>query len=124
MASKAFGLTAYYDAIVSNWFNKELNIKFPDKITIPGKKLAELRYGENPHQKSSIYSNKFNEKEIGFKKISGKNLSYNNYNDIFSGLEILGSLNKTGTVIIKHANPSGVSVNSSPLKSFKTCFVM
>ena len=46
MASKAFGLTAYYDSIISNWFNKELNIKFPDKITVPGKKLAELRYGK------------------------------------------------------------------------------
>ncbi len=119
MASKAFGLTAYYDAIVSNWFNKKLNIVFPDKITIPGKKLSQLRYGENPHQNSSIYSNKLFQKEIGFKKISGKNLSYNNYNDIFSGLEILGSLNKTGTVIIKHANPSGVSISTSPLKSFQ-----
>ncbi len=119
MASKAFGLTAYYDSIISNWFNKELNIKFPDKITVPGKKLAELRYGENPHQKSSIYSNKLSEKEIGFKKIAGKNLSYNNYNDMFSGLEILNSLKEKGTVIIKHANPSGVSVNSSPLKSFQ-----
>ncbi len=119
MASKAFGMTAYYDSIISNWFNKELNIKFPDKMTIPGKKLTELRYGENPHQKSSIYSNKISEKEIGFKKLAGKDLSYNNYNDIFSGLEILSSLNKTGTVIIKHANPSGVSVNSSPLKSFR-----
>ena len=119
MASKAFGLTAYYDSIISNWFNKELNIKFPDKMTVPGKKLTELRYGENPHQKSSIYSNKLSEKEIGFKKIAGKNLSYNNYNDMFSGLEILNSLKETGTVIIKHANPSGVSVNSSPLKSFQ-----
>ena len=119
MASKAFGLTAYYDSIISNWFNKELNIKFPDKMTVPGKKLTELRYGENPHQKSSIYSNKLSKKEIGFKKIAGKNLSYNNYNDMFSGLEILNSLKETGTVIIKHANPSGVSVNSSPLKSFQ-----
>ena len=42
MASKAFGLTAYYDSIVSNWFNKELNINFPDKMTIPGKKLSSI----------------------------------------------------------------------------------
>tara|TARA_A100001015_G_scaffold91329_1_gene101707 strand:- start:2257 stop:3804 length:1548 start_codon:yes stop_codon:yes gene_type:complete len=118
MASKAFGLTAYYDAIVSNWFNRQLNIYFPDRITIPGKKLIQLRYGENPHQKSSIYTNKLNEKEIGLKKISGKSLSYNNYNDIFAGLEILSSLNKTGTVIIKHTNPSGVSIDTSPLKSY------
>ena len=62
-------------------------------------------------------------KKLGLKKISGKNLSYNNYNDIFSSLEILGSLNKIGTVIIKHANPSGVSVNNSPIKSFQNALV-
>ena len=119
MASKAFNLTAYYDSMVSNWFNKELNITFPDKKTISGRKLTQLRYGENPHQKSSIYINDFNDKETGLKKISGKNLSYNNYNDIFTGLEILSSFKKTGTVIIKHANPSGASMNKSPLKSFQ-----
>jgi len=119
MASKAFNLTAYYDSMISNWFNKELNITFPDKKTIPGRKLTQLRYGENPHQKSSIYINDFNDKETGLKKISGKNLSYNNYNDIFTGLEILLSFKKTGTVIIKHANPCGASINKSPLKSFQ-----
>ena len=113
MASKAFSLTAYYDSVVSNWFNKKLNIKFPDTKTIFGKKIAQLRYGENPHQEGSIYTNSGN---LGLKKIKGKPLSYNNYNDIFTGLEILASFKKSGTVIIKHANPSGASINSSPLK--------
>ena len=56
---------------------------------------------------------------IGLKKIKGKQLSYNNYNDIFTGLEILESFKKSGTVIIKHANPSGASVSGSPIKSFE-----
>ena len=119
MASKAFGLTAYYDSLISSWFNKELGISFPERKMIPGKKLAELRYGENPHQKSSIYVHDLNDEDIGLKKISGKNLSYNNYNDIFSCLEILFSLKNTSTVITKHANPSGVSVDKSPIKSFQ-----
>jgi len=51
MSSKAFGLTAYYDAMISSWFNKKLNIEFPERKTIFGKKLQQLRYGENPHQK-------------------------------------------------------------------------
>ena len=55
MSSKAFGLTAYYDSVLSNWFNKKLNILFPEKKTMFGNKISELRYGENPHQKSSIY---------------------------------------------------------------------
>ena len=123
MASKAFGLTAYYDSIVSNWFNKKLNIMFPETKTIFGKKISELRYGENPHQKSSIYVNDLFNKELGLKKIRGKALSYNNYNDIFTGLEILSSFKKTGTVIIKHANPCGASINNSPIKSFRQSYL-
>ena len=123
MSSKAFGLTAYYDSIIAHWFNNKLNIKFPNKKTIFGKKVEELRYGENPHQQSSIYINNFNDNEIGLKKISGKDLSYNNYNDIFSGLDVLLSTKKTPTtVIIKHANPCGVSSNKSPLISFNNAF--
>ena len=54
MSSKAFGLTAYYDAMIANWFNNKLNILFPERKTIFGRKLNKLRYGENPHQESSL----------------------------------------------------------------------
>jgi len=119
MSSKAFGLTAYYDSIIANWFNKELNIKFPDRKTIFGRKLENLRYGENPHQKSSIYVSDLDDKKINLNKISGKELSFNNYNDIFAALEILSSIkNNSTTVIIKHANPCGVSTNKSTINSF------
>ena len=123
MASKAFGLTAYYDSMISSWFNKKLNIIFPEKKTIFGKKIAQLRYGENPHQRSSIYVNDLFDEELGLKKIRGKALSYNNYNDIFAGLEILSSFKKIGSVIIKHANPSGASTSSSPIKSFQESYM-
>jgi phosphoribosylaminoimidazolecarboxamide formyltransferase/IMP cyclohydrolase len=123
MSSKAFGLTAYYDAMIANWFNEKLNIKFPERKTIFGRKLQELRYGENPHQQSSIYINDYNDKKLKFNQIHGKELSYNNYNDMFSSLEILNSLKKNfGTVIIKHANPCGVSENKNPLISFKNAY--
>ena len=123
MSSKAFGLTAYYDAMIANWFNTKLKIKFPERKTIFGRKLHELRYGENPHQQSSIYVNDYQDKQLRFNKIHGKELSYNNYNDIFASLQILGSLKKNcGTVIIKHANPCGVSANKVPLISFKDAY--
>ena len=86
MAAKAFGLTAFYDSIVSNWLNNSLNIKFPEKKTIHGKLLENLCYGENPHQKASLY---LSEEKLGLQQIHGKYLSYNNYNDIYTGLEIL-----------------------------------
>ena len=123
MSSKAFGLTAYYDAMIANWFNQKLDIKFPERKTIFGLKFKELRYGENPHQKSSIYINDYNDKELGLNQLGGKDLSYNNYNDIFASLEILSSLKKNpATVVVKHANPCGVSTNRSPLVSFKNAY--
>ena len=123
MSSKAFGLTAYYDAMIANWFNKKLKIEFPERKTIFGRKLQRLRYGENPHQQSSIYVNDYNDKHLKFDQIHGKELSYNNYNDMFASLEILNSLKKnSGTVIIKHANPCGVSENKVPLISFKNAY--
>ena len=83
----------------------------------------KLRYGENPHQESSIYINDYNDKYLGFSQLHGKELSYNNYNDIFASLEILQSIkNKAGTVIIKHANPCGVSESKKPINSFKNAY--
>ena len=123
MSSKAFGLTAYYDAMIANWFNKKLKIEFPERKTIFGRKLQKLRYGENPHQQSSIYVSDYEDQQLGFNQIHGKELSYNNYNDMFASLQILDSLKKnSGTVIIKHANPCGVSENKVPLTSFKNAY--
>ncbi len=119
MASTAYGLTAYYDAVISEWFNRDIGIEFPDRKTFFGKKTNQLRYGENPHQKSSIYINSLKSDDINLEKLSGKDLSYNNYNDIFAGLDILFSSSGTpSTVIIKHANPCGVSSNTSAYQSF------
>ena len=121
MSAKAFSLTAYYDSIVSNWLNNQLNIKFPEKKTIHGKLIENLRYGENPHQQGSLYGTTDN---LGLKKLHGKNLSYNNYNDIYSALAILSSFKKNeGTAIIKHANPCGVSAEKNQIKSFKDSLI-
>jgi phosphoribosylaminoimidazolecarboxamide formyltransferase/IMP cyclohydrolase len=120
MSAKAFTLTAYYDSVISNWFNNELNIKFSNKKTIHGKLIEELRYGENPHQKGSIYGIRDN---LGIVKIHGKSLSYNNYNDIYSALSILNSFKKNqGVTIIKHANPCGASIEKDQFNSFKNAF--
>ena len=117
MSAKAFSLTAYYDSVISNWFNNHLNIKFPERETIYGKLIKKLRYGENPHQEGSLY--KTND-YLDLKKIHGKELSYNNYNDTHSALSILDTLKKNeGTVIIKHANPCGVSSEKKQIISFK-----
>ncbi|MDB9744998.1 bifunctional phosphoribosylaminoimidazolecarboxamide formyltransferase/IMP cyclohydrolase [Pelagibacteraceae bacterium] len=117
MSLEAFSETAYYDAVISNYFNNIKDIKFPKKKIIYGNLVENLRYGENPHQQAAVYS-KTN--SLNLDQIHGKQLSYNNYNDIFSALTISKSLpSNTGTVIIKHANPCGVSIHKNALESYK-----
>ena len=113
----AFTETAYYDSVISDYFNKKNDVMFPKKKVFHAKLIETPRYGENPHQKSAIYSKNSSMK---IRQIHGKQLSYNNYNDIFSALTISKSLPKNiGTVIVKHANPCGVSINKDHLKSYK-----
>ncbi len=114
----AFTETAYYDSLISDYFNKITNTTFPDKKVFYGNLIEKLRYGENPHQLSAIYSKK---SQMSLNQLYGKKLSYNNYNDIFSALAISKSFPKNkGVVIIKHANPCGISVKNNHLDSYKS----
>jgi phosphoribosylaminoimidazolecarboxamide formyltransferase / IMP cyclohydrolase len=117
MSQIAFTETAYYDALISNYFNNITKNQFPQKKIIYGNLIKKLRYGENPHQESAIYSqNNF----LQIKQLHGKQLSYNNYNDIFAALTISKSLPKNnGTVIVKHSNPCGVSILRDSVKCYK-----
>ena len=117
LARIAFTETAYYDSVISDYFNKKNNIIFPKRKIFHTNLIETPRYGENPHQKSAIYSKN---SSLKINQIHGKQLSYNNYNDIFSALTISKSLPKnTGTVIVKHANPCGVSINKDNIESYK-----
>ncbi len=118
MSQIAFTETAYYDSLISNYFDKLSNTHFSKRKVIFCNLIEKLRYGENPHQESAIYSKKNN---LNLSIIHGKQLSYNNYNDIFSALTISKTLPKNrGTVIVKHANPCGVSIHKKNIDSYKS----
>ncbi len=117
MSREAFSETSYYDALITNYFNKISKNYFPNKKLIFGNLVEKLRYGENPHQKGAIYSSS---KKLKIRKLNGKQLSYNNFNDIFSALLISKSLpTNTGTAIIKHTNPCGVSIHKNKVESYR-----
>ena len=116
MSEIAFTETAFYDSVISSYFNFNSKKKFKEKRVLHGKLIKELRYGENPHQKASLYS-KYS--DIGLDQLNGKELSFNNYGDIFASLSISRSLPKNiGTVIVKHSNPCGVSTNNNHKNSY------
>ena len=117
MSEVAFAETAYYDSIIANYFNIKTNNEFPKKKLIHSHLIEKLKYGENPRQNAAIYSLDNNQ---NIKQLSGKKLSYNNYNDILSALTISKSFPKnTGTLILKHATPCGVSIDNNKVRSYK-----
>jgi phosphoribosylaminoimidazolecarboxamide formyltransferase/IMP cyclohydrolase len=83
LAAKVFEHTAHYDALISGYFNKKLNVKSPKTLTLTYEKKQDLRYGENPHQNATFYT-QIQETEgtlTAANKIHGKELSYNNIGD-------------------------------------------
>ena len=118
MSQIAFSETAYYDSLIASYFNKKTNTYFPEKKIFFSKLIEKLRYGENPHQKSAIYSLN---NSLNLKQLHGKQLSYNNFSDIFAALKISISLPKdSGVVIVKHSNPCGVSIIKDKLECYNS----
>ncbi len=118
LSKNAFAETAYYDSIISNYFNKISKNTFPKKKVFHANLIENLRYGENPHQMSAIYSK---ESALNLNQLHGKQLSYNNFNDIYAALTISKSLPyNSGVVIVKHANPCGVSIIKDKLKCYRS----
>ncbi len=113
---KAFEHTAGYDGMIANHFGARNtdNEKrdFSDTFNIQYFKTQEMRYGENPHQKAAFYT-EANPTEASVAtavQLQGKELSFNNIADTDAALECVKQFDQPACVIVKHANPCGVSV--------------
>lgn len=122
MSSITFSETAYYDSLIANWMSEQNNIKFLDKKTIPGKMIQKLRYGENPHQESSVFEIINNKKGFSnLNQIQGKELSHNNYLDSFNAYSLVNDFNQNDKVcaIIKHNNPCGCALSHDSMLAYQ-----
>ncbi len=122
LAIEAFTHTATYDSIISNYFTEKLNDELlPDSKVIALKKLKELRYGENPHQKGIFYKSIPEILEpciTNSVKLQGKDLSYNNILDGDCAIECIKEFEDPTCVIIKHATPCGIASNEKLLNAW------
>ena len=121
MSSITFSETAYYDSLIANWMLEQNNIKFSNKKTIAGKLTQKLRYGENPHQESSVYEVINNNNGFSnLKQIQGKELSHNNYLDSFNAYTLVNDFENNAKVcaIIKHNNPCGCALSNNEMHSY------
>jgi phosphoribosylaminoimidazolecarboxamide formyltransferase/IMP cyclohydrolase len=114
LAAKAYRRTASYDAAIGGWFNKTLQTPYPERLNFSGVLKQELRYGENPHQTAALYTN--GDKRAGVAnavQLQGKELSFNNLNDTDAAFELVSEFKDIACVIVKHANPCGVSISAN-----------
>lgn len=126
LAQKAFSHTAHYDSLISSYLAKQLSseVIFPNELTIPAKLVQTLRYGENSHQVAAFYqdSGKIDGLLASFSQIQGKELSYNNLGDSDTAWECVKQFKTPACVIVKHANPCGVSLGADALSSYTKAF--
>lgn len=122
-AAKAFASTAAYDAAISNWFARTLEIEAPPQRTFTGRLKQTLRYGENPHQKAAFYSIGQSRPGVAAaEQVQGKALSYNNIADTDAAYELIAEFPPTesaAVAIIKHANPCGVATAATLAEAYR-----
>ncbi|MEO0415013.1 MAG: bifunctional phosphoribosylaminoimidazolecarboxamide formyltransferase/IMP cyclohydrolase, partial [Verrucomicrobiota bacterium] len=110
LAIKVFQRTSSYDSAISTYLNEHQGTGGSFTVSLP---LAqELRYGENPHQKSAVYGN-FGDY---FKQLQGKGLSYTNVLDIGAAAELILEFRRPAVAILKHTNPCGVGADKDDLR--------
>jgi phosphoribosylaminoimidazolecarboxamide formyltransferase/IMP cyclohydrolase len=119
-ASRAFALTATYDAAIYRFF---LEISppegLPERVPVGLEKVTDVRYGENPHQKAALYRTIDDSPLTGMVQHQGKALSYNNYQDIVGAFNLAKELGPECVAIIKHTNPCGAAWCGNVVASFR-----
>ena len=113
LAAKAFATTAAYDAAIATWFTGRE--AFPDRLVVSLEKEQELAYGENPHQRGSYYAERGVRRHLlsRVEQLHGKELSFNNLNDLSGARALAREFDRPACVIVKHANPCGVAVGAT-----------
>lgn len=125
LAQKAFSYTSFYDSLIAGYLHEGIETT-PAYLNMSGRKTLDLRYGENPHQRGSLYICDQNSPLNQFEKIQGKELSFNNILDLSMVYEVLNwfpaDSHPDFSIIVKHQNPCGAALGDSQKDAFKKAF--
>ena len=117
MAGEVFRYTSYYDWLISCYFAKGQQFSFDDTVGFYFKKVEDLRYGENPHQKAAWYRSAH--AAADFEQLQGKQLSFNNILDLESAYRIVCECENPACCIIKHNNPCGAALGENISQAYQ-----
>lgn len=127
LAQEVFVLMADYNAAIANYLQKQVERKLlPQNLIKVFEKVQDTRYGENWDQEAAFYKDLSSKSGLqNFKQLNGKEISFNNYLDIDSCIQILLDFgtNDYVTAILKHTSPNGMAIDKkSQLTSVKKAF--
>jgi phosphoribosylaminoimidazolecarboxamide formyltransferase/IMP cyclohydrolase len=124
LAGAAFACTARYDAAISAWFAQREGEDFPAQRTLAYEKAAELRYGENPHQRAAYYAEVGAPTHLlaGVSQLHGKELSFNNLLDLSAARELVEDFSEPACAIVKHNNPCGCALGKTAQDAYERAF--
>jgi phosphoribosylaminoimidazolecarboxamide formyltransferase/IMP cyclohydrolase len=125
LAAKAFAHTAAYDAAIARYLAPVGDDEFPRSLELRFERIAQMRYGENPHQHAALYREPGGAPAgtvTGARQLHGKALSYNNVADTDAALQCVAAFAQPACVIVKHANPCGVAVAGDLLTAYERAY--
>ncbi len=127
LAAKSFRHVSLYDEKIAGYlgsFDRSDDLQFPSEKKINLKRKKILRYGENPHQGAALYEIDLTDAKgvANSRQLAGKQLSYNNLVDADTAIECVRSFNGASCVIVKHANPCGVSESETLKGAYEKAF--
>ncbi len=137
LAQKAFATTAAYDSAIASALERiplgedgeKFDISnvvhgagFPDTLRLSYRKLNDLRYGENPHQKAALYGDGSGVGIANGKQLQGKELSFNNIVDMQAAWDLATEFDEPFCGIIKHTNPCGSAIGKDLIEAFQRAF--
>jgi phosphoribosylaminoimidazolecarboxamide formyltransferase/IMP cyclohydrolase len=121
LAAKAIELSASYEALLSKVLSKKFGSDTVEKISLS--KGKPLRYGENPDQQAWVYELPSTQGIVQSKVLSGKELSYNNYEDAtvaYEAVQLLTPIKAEHCVaIVKHGNICGYATGKTETEAFE-----
>jgi len=121
LSAKAFRHTAFYDSMVSRYLTEAAGeTPYSETLTLGYRRSNALRYGENPHQRASVYVDPLG--GSGVAQVTqhwGIELGYNNYGDAFGAWELVCDLPEGSCAIVKHGNPCGAAYGRTLAESFR-----
>ena len=125
LSAKAFAHTAAYDALIAEYMTELAGMEYlSDTLTLTFEKKSGLRYGENPHQNAAYYSQLRPMKGSlnKAKQLHGKELSFNNINDLSGAVALLKEFENPACVCVKHSVPCGVGEGASIYEAYMKAY--